>query len=234
MGGGPVDRQVTVAVVDDHPVVLEGVDSWVRRDSLRRVRIVAAGAMVDEVLDPAMPAADVVVLDLELERGFAIDDVTRLANAGRRVIVFSQHTDNNLVLRAMDAGAVAYLTKKEGARHLVEAVVTAAANKPYVTPSQAGVMAADHRRNAPALTDRERDALRLWFQGMSKASVGRRMDISEHTVKDHINRAWAKYAATGRQVPTKEAFLARAVEDGLIRLDEIKGYQSFAARREAE
>ena len=71
-------------------------------------------------------------------------------------------------------------------------------------------------------------ALLLWFQGMSKASVGRRMSISENTVRQYISRARAKYAATGRTAPSKDALLARAIEDGVIKPGEIKPYQSFA------
>jgi hypothetical protein len=63
---------------------------------------------------------------------------------------------------------------------------------------------------------------------MSKASVGRRMSISENTVRQYISRARAKYAATGRTAPSKDALLARAIEDGVIRPGEITPYTSFA------
>ena len=79
-----------------------------------------------------------------------------------------------------------------------------------------------------ALSEQERQALLLWFQGMSKASVGRRMSISENTVRQYISRARAKYAATGRTAPSKDALLARAIEDGLIKPGEIMPYKSFA------
>jgi len=54
------------------------------------------------------------------------------------------------------------------------------------------------------------------------------MSISENTVRQYISRARAKYAATGRTAPSKDALLARAIEDGLIKPDEISPYQSFA------
>jgi two-component system, NarL family, nitrate/nitrite response regulator NarL len=63
---------------------------------------------------------------------------------------------------------------------------------------------------------------------MSKASVGRRMSISENTVRQYISRARAKYAATGRIAPSKDALLARAIEDGVIKPGEIVPYRSFA------
>ena len=68
----------------------------------------------------------------------------------------------------------------------------------------------DQRPARPSLSEQEQQALLLWFQGMSKASVGRRMSISENTVRQYINRARAKYAATGRAAPSKDALLARA------------------------
>jgi hypothetical protein len=63
---------------------------------------------------------------------------------------------------------------------------------------------------------------------MSKASVGRRMSISENTVRQYISRARAKYAATGRTAPSKDALLARAIEDGVIRPGDVTPYKSFA------
>ena len=63
---------------------------------------------------------------------------------------------------------------------------------------------------------------------MSKASVGLRMSISENTVRQYISRARAKYAATGRTAPSKDALLARAIEDGVIKPGEIMPYKSFA------
>jgi DNA-binding NarL/FixJ family response regulator len=120
------------------------------------------------------------------------------------------------------------VSKDEGRDHLVEAVLAAATDRPYVTRSQARAMLADQRPARPELSEQERQALLLWFQGMSKASVGRRMSISENTVRQYISRARAKYAATGRTAPTKDALLARAIEDGLIKPSEIIPYKSFA------
>ncbi len=63
---------------------------------------------------------------------------------------------------------------------------------------------------------------------MSKASVAKRIGVKEVTVRQYINRARVKYAEAGREAPTKTALLARAIEDGLIRADEIHEYQSTA------
>ncbi len=218
--------RVSVAIVDDHPVVLEGVRSWLAADP--RLAVVATGDNVDAVLAPP-PPADVILLDLRLHGRMVIDKVSELSAAGQRVVVYSEHHEPDTILAVLDAGAVAFLAKHEGRDHCVETVLAAAADRPYVPPALAGAMVGDRRSNRPALSDKEREALLLWFQSMSKASVAKRMQISEHTVKQYVDRARIKYARAGRPAATKSALLARAIEDGLIRPEEIGTYRSYAS-----
>lgn len=223
-----MEQRVSVAVVEDHPVVTEGVESWIRSDPGRRARLARTSRDLAGLRDAPPPEADVVILDLELSGELVTGRIPGLVAAGYRVVAFSGHTDPLIVMEALDNGAHAYVSKEEGRDHLVEAVLAAAADRPYVTRSQAKAMLADQRPARPALSEQERQALLLWFQGMSKASVGRRMSISENTVRQYISRARAKYAATGRAAPSKDALLARAIEDGVIRPGEIAPYRSFA------
>jgi len=223
-----MEQPVTVVIVEDHPVVTAGVASWLRADAGQRVRLVQAVRDLAALRDAPRPLADVVILDLELSGELVITQIPALVTAGYRVVAFSGHSDPAIVMETLDRGAHAYVSKDEGCDHLVEAVLAAAADRPYVTRSQARAMLADERPARPVLSAQERQALLLWFQGMSKASVGRRMSISENTVRQYISRARAKYAATGRSAPSKDALLARAIEDGVIRPDEIVPYESFA------
>jgi DNA-binding NarL/FixJ family response regulator len=220
-----MDQRVTVAIIEDHPVVTEGVASWIRSDPGQRVRLVHTSS--DLAMLSGVPA-DVVILDLELSGELVTAQIPGLVADGYRVVAFSGHTDPVIVMDTLDHGAHAYVSKDEGSEHLVEAVLAAAADRPYVTRSQAKAMLADERAARPALSEQERQALLLWFQGMSKASVGRRMSITENTVRQYISRARAKYAATGRTAPSKDALLARAIEDGVIKAGEITPYTSFA------
>ncbi|BCL13537.1 response regulator [Micromonospora sagamiensis] len=222
---GPVSL-VRVAIVDDHPVVVEGIRSWLAVEP--RLTVVATGDDPDVVLRDA-PDADVVLLDLRLHGRMAVDAVVGLSAAGRRVVVYSEHTDPETMLAVLDAGAVAFLAKHEGREHCVATLLAAADDRVYVPPSLAGAMVGDARPDRPALSDKEREALLLWFQSMSKASVARRMRISEHTVKQYVDRARIKYTRAGRPAATKSALLARAIEDGLIRPEEIGDYQSYAS-----
>lgn len=219
---------VTVAVIDDHPVVVEGIRSWMNRDS--RISVVFTGTDPADLRRGDAATAQVVVLDLELKDGLVVDVIPALSSAGHRVVAFSQHRDSELILRVLEAGAAAYVAKDEAEEHLIETIVAAAEDRPYVTRSQAKGILADRRPHRPKLSTQEHQALLLWFQGMSKASVARRMKISEHTVRQYIDRARVKYAAAGRPAPTKAALLAKAIEDGLITPADVRDYTSYAAR----
>ena len=192
-----MEQPVTVAIIEDHPVVTEGVASWIRSDPGQRVRLVQTARDLTGLPAMPRPPADVVILDLELSGELVTTQIPGLVAAGNRVVAFSGHSDPAIVMETLDNGAHAYVSKEEGSDHLVEAVLAAATEL-------------------------------LWFQGMSKASVGRRMSISENTVRQYISRARAKYAASGRTAPSKDALLARAIEDGVIKPGEIMPYTSFA------
>ncbi|MGW4461618.1 response regulator transcription factor [Micromonospora sp. NBC_01796] len=235
MGADPVaghvsddrEQRFTVAIIDDHPVVVEGVRSWL--DQEPRLTVVATGEDPDVVLGDDQPTADVIMLDLRLHGHLVLDKVAELGAAGRRVVVYSEHTEADIILAVLDAGAVAFLAKHEGREHCVATVLAAASDRGYVPPALAGAIVGDRRSGRPVLSEKEREALLLWFQSMSKASVARRMNISEHTVKQYVDRARIKYARAGRPAATKAALLARAIEDGLVRAEEIGDYRSYAS-----
>jgi two-component system, NarL family, nitrate/nitrite response regulator NarL len=224
-----VAGRVTVAVVDDHPVVHEGVRSWIARDAPDAVQLVAAVDSVEALLAGPGRDADVVLLDLNLHGRMAMDEVGQLTDLGRRVVVYSEHTDDATVLAVMERGAFSFLAKHEAREHCVATILEAARDRGYITPSAAGAMAADDRPDRPVLSEQEMTALLLWFQSMSKSSVAARMAISESTVRQYIERARIKYANAGRPAPTKSQLLARAIQDGLVRADEVSEYRSRAS-----
>ncbi|MCW4354835.1 LuxR C-terminal-related transcriptional regulator [Hoyosella sp. YIM 151337] len=76
-----------------------------------------------------------------------------------------------------------------------------------------------HKR--PALSPREVEVLRAWFASDSKTTVAANLAVSLGTVNTHLSRVRSKYAAVGRAAPTKAALVARALQDGLIDLDEL-------------
>ena len=208
-------RRVTVAVVDDHEVVLSGVRAWVEEDP-RPIEVVDVAATLGGLSRPI--TADVLVIDLRLGSCLVLDSIAELAAAGHRIVVFSQHTEPELVHRAERAGVLACICKasNEGRRHLTEAIMAAAGGSPYVTPSQAGAVFATSGPVRPRFSDQELRTMRLWLGGLTRTAVARQMGISEHTVKQYLERAREKYSRAGREAPTRIALYREAQRDGLL------------------
>lgn len=193
--------------------------------------VVGTGDAIEAALAGQGATAEVVVLDLELgdrDAGAALvtDRLAGLCDQGYRVVVFSVHVEPLIVRQVMRAGAAAFLDKRTERRQFVDTVVAVGHDLPFVTPSMAGGML-----QLVQLSGREREALQYFFQGMTRASIARRMrkeggePISPDTVKQYIERARAKFAAAGRPCRSNFALLARCIQLGLIRPDEIEDYQ---------
>jgi DNA-binding NarL/FixJ family response regulator len=220
MGGGPVDP-VTVAIVDDHPAVVEGVRAWCTAAEPPIV-VVASGDRPGVAAAGPGADADVVVFDLLLEAGVPFfHALAQLVDAGRRVVVYSQAVDNDTILRCLELGVATYLTKAEGPEHLIPALLAAARDRPYISPALGGAMAGDRRPERPALSEREREVLLAWFESDSKNLVAARFGLSAKTIDTYIGRVRIKYAEVGRPATTKAALVARALQDGLVDLSDL-------------
>ena len=212
---------ITVVVVDDHPAILAGIRAWcASADPV--IKVLATGPTVSAAwLDPG-DRADVVVFDLQLDvTGPAYGDLKRLVDGGRQVVVYSMRSDRDSVLTCMDIGAFTYLTKAEGEGHLVAAIHAAANNVPYTPPALSGAFSGDDRPHRPRLSPRESQVLLEWFHCDSKEMVAQRLNLSVNRVNSCIERVRVKYANVGREAPTKAALVARAIQDGLVRSDEL-------------
>jgi len=213
--------EVTVVVVDDHPATIAGIEAWCAVAD-PPVRVLDAGPTVAVAWTGPGDAADVVVLDLHLGGPApAYGDLRRLVEAGRQVLVYTVREDRDTALTCIDIGAFAYLTKAEGPAHLIAAIHAAAEHRPYTPPSLAHAIGDDRRPGRPRLTPREVDVLVNWFASESKEMVARKLNLSVSSVNTYINRVRIKYANAGREAPTKAALVARAIQDGLITLDEL-------------
>lgn len=216
--GGTAAR---VVIVDDHPAIVGGVAGWCAAaeppitvvDSGSRPAVAWAGpGAADDV---------VVVFDLCFDGQPDLTALRRLVDHGRRVVVYSQEERPDTVLRCVELGAATYLTKAEGAEHLVPAIEAVAAGGTYTGPVLGGVLAGDRRPGCPELSDREREVLLAWFECESKTLVARRLHLSVKTVDTYLGRVRAKYAGAGRPAPSKAALVARALQDGLVDLAEL-------------
>lgn len=205
---------IDIAAVDDHPIILDSVASWVAGDG-DDIRVVATAATVDALLAGPGRRADVVLLDLDLGDGTTVaDNVAAILAAGPAVLVLSASERPVAVRAAVRAGARGYAVKNERAAQIRAAIREVAAGGDWVSPRLAYILATDDAANMPALSNQETRALQLYATGLPLKSVARRMDIGEETVKQYLGRVREKYALSGRAAPTKLELYYRAVEDG--------------------
>ncbi|MFD0538019.1 LuxR C-terminal-related transcriptional regulator [Actinomadura luteofluorescens] len=133
------------------------------------------------MLDLRMPVLDGVAATAELGR------------LGTRVLVLTTYDTDAEIERAIEAGAIGYLLKDTTRDQLVDAVRAAARGETVLAPRVAEKLVARMRRPEPAaLTAREIEVLRAVADGLSNAEIGRRLVITEATVKTHLLRVFAK------------------------------------------
>lgn len=157
---------------------------------------------------------DVVIMDLRLPGASGLDAIhcIRQRDPQARILVLSNYEGSEDVYRALEAGALAYLTKDASGDELVNAIRAVHAGKQYL-PAALGVLLAGRIRGNE-LTDRELDVLRLLARGMSNREVGERLHIAEKTVKIHVSRVLDKLGVEDRT----QAAIA-AVQRGIVHLD---------------
>jgi DNA-binding NarL/FixJ family response regulator len=217
-------HSISVALIDDHEVIHAGVAVWLN-EAERPVELVGCYLSAEAFSQRHPPGShdvDVVIADLELKsRHVDFAHLVALVEAGQRVIVFSHIETDEVLLKCLDLGAVSYVAKSEGRSHLTNAIVAAHSDIPYVAPRMAGAMVRDRSVGRPGIPAREREVLIAWFQSDSKDLVADKLQIAPSTVATHLQRVRAKYAAVGRPASTKAALVARALQDGIINVDDL-------------
>lgn len=209
-----------VVVVDDHPVFRMGMVALL--DSLDGIDVVGeAGSVADALTTVADLTPDVVVMDLQLPDGSGIS-ATRDITAARPavgVLVVTMFSDDDAVFAAMRAGARGYLVKGAGPDEIERAVRAVGNGEVILGPPIAQRAAAMFAvRTAAttfaALTDREHEVLDLLARGLDNTAIGRRLTLSEKTVRNHVSNILAKL-----QVADRPQAIVKAREAGLGQAD---------------
>lgn len=191
---------IRVAIVDDHPVVREGLVAALEGEP--DLTIVGTAGSATTLLDRASDwRPDVIVLDFEmpgLSGSAAARDIMR-AVPETRILMFTMHADDDKILSAVRAGAAGYLLKGAPAGDVAKAIRDLASGGTHFPPEIAAALARGVRTPAQAaLTNREREVLRLVADGLSNKQIATRLNIAERTVKYHVNSVMTKLGADNR------------------------------------
>ena len=192
---------IRILIVDDHPVVREGLTAVL--EGVPDIRVVGTADSAEEALTAMKTARpDIVLLDLELPGMSGIDAISRLIAGSDhvRVIVLTAYDTEERVLGAIKAGAGGYLLKGAAAAEIVHAIRAVREGGSYLTPRVATRVMAQlsGRGRSSILTEREREVLRLIAQGQSNKQIGRQLSITERTVKFHVTSIFNKLGTDNR------------------------------------
>jgi DNA-binding NarL/FixJ family response regulator len=205
-------KPISVFIVDDHPVFRQGLVSIL--DGEPDIVLVGEASTGRQALGSYRQLQpDVVVMDIQMPEmnGIEATGLIRREFPDARIIVLTTYEGDVHALRAMKAGASAYMLKSMVRKELIDTIRAVQAGRRYVTPSVAVSMASHLRGDA--LTVREIQVLELAAAGKTNRLIGVQLGISEATVKVHMKNVLSKMNANDR---THAVVLA--VERGIIDL----------------
>jgi DNA-binding NarL/FixJ family response regulator len=211
---------IRVLICDDQLVVCEGLRTILSgAPDIEVVGIVTSGTRALELIPQTKP--DVVLMDLKMPgmSGIQATRAIRDRYPGVRVLVLTTFDGDEWVFDAIRGGAAGYLLKDTPRAGLIQAIKDTAAGKTPVDPAVAGKLFAQVTRAAPppptaaaqALSQREKDVLRLLARGLSNADIAGRLYLSEGTVRNYVSAILSKLEVSDR---TQAAVLA--LRHGLI------------------
>ncbi len=210
-----------ILLIDDHALIRSGlrmvVQSGVPGAVLREAASIAEALREVEGAPAYQP--HLVLLDIELPGLNGLDGLTVLHKRWPEapVVMLSSHTEPETVRDALARGAVAYVAKSEPSEKIIAAVDRALRGEAASRGALAGAAAADAADTgdepaAPRLTPRQCEVLGYLCEGLSNKVIGRRLDLSENTVRGHVQAVLAYLAVSSR---SEAAFAAR--RRGLVR-----------------
>ena len=183
-----------VLLADDHGIVRRGLRSLLEETGHAVVAEAADGLEAVRLCEEHRP--DLLIVDIGMPKLSGIEVATRAQKLDRppAVIILSMHADESYIIRALAAGARAYLLKDATDEDLVPAIRAVASGKPFFSPAVTAVLVEDYMRTLQKrgltdsyhlLTDREKEVLHLLAEGRSNKEVATLLDLGLSTVETH-------------------------------------------------
>jgi len=198
---------ITVLLVDDHLVVRSGLRALLSTQPDVEV-IAEASSGEDGVAAVLEHGPDVVLMDLSMGPGIdGIEAIRRIraARPAQAVLVFTTYDSDADIVRAVDAGAMGYLLKDAAPDEIFAAVRGASRGQSHMSAPVASRLFQQMRNPDEALTPREAELLTLLTEGLSNKELGRKLFISEATVKSHLAHIYAKLGVDSRAAAIAKA-----------------------------
>lgn len=199
---------ISLLIVDDHPVVRDGLRGMFSADPRFEV-LGEAGDGAEAIAAGEKLRPDVILMDLRMPRTDGVTAIKELAKRGvpARVLVLTTYDTDSDVLPAIEAGATGYLLKDAPREELFRAVEAAARGQAVLSPAVATRLMGQMRQPASEpLSQRELEVLELIAQGSTNREAAKALFISEATVKTHLLHVYAKLGVNDRAAAVATAF----------------------------
>jgi DNA-binding NarL/FixJ family response regulator len=191
------EKPITVLVVDDHPLLREGVAAVLARE--RDILLVAEAANGREAIELYRThRPDVTIMDLQMPemKGQEAIEAIRREFSDARIVVVTTYDGDVQAIRAIKAGASGYLLKNKLRKDLPDAIRSVHAGR-FCIPDEIARTIAEHSVD-DQLTQREVEVLRQVAAGNANKEIAAQLSIAEETVKTHIGRILSKLTARDR------------------------------------
>ncbi|MEV0165912.1 LuxR family two component transcriptional regulator [Nonomuraea fuscirosea] len=199
---------IRLLVVDDHPVVRDGLSSMFAREPDFEV-VGEAGDGAEAVRLARSLRPDVILMDLRMPGTDGLGAMRELAQdgGGARVLVLTTYDTDSHVLPAIEAGATGYLLKDAPRDELLRAVRATARGEAVLAPSAAALLMSRVRSSATGpLSPRELEVLQLVAAGATNREAAAKLFVTEATVKSHLLNIYGKLGVGDRAAAVTEAF----------------------------
>lgn len=205
-------QAVTVMIVDDHPMVAEGIQSILESyDDIRVVGCLPNGRTAIDQLETLNP--DVILMDLNMPQmgGLSATEIMLERRPGTRIVILSMHDNPEYISSALNHGAMGYILKDVPTDEIKRAIDTVMQSQRYLCTGAKGSL--EPKQSArDALTEREQTILLQLAQGKSNKQVALALDISVRTVETHRKNIRAKLGISSIAGLTRYA-----MEHGVLR-----------------
>jgi len=198
---------ISVGIVDDHPLLIEGIATLLSRTQ-GRLQISSTGSTVRDIIDISTRLhPDVIIVDLSMPGDvYAAIAASIKISPNTKVVAFTAATGVDSAIRALDAGASGYVLKGSSAQELIQAIEAVCHGETYITRSFAsqviaGLRNASLRRvaaEAVRFSIRENQIVRLLLRGLPNKEIAISLKISEKTVKNYMTILMQKLKARNR------------------------------------
>lgn len=204
--GGKINNMaVKIMIADDHSMIREGLKNLLELDG--DIQVIAEAVDGEDCLEKLqLVKPDVLLLDINMPKKNGLEVLKSLKSrrSKLKVLVLTVHNETEYLMKAVDIGVNGYVLKDSESAELKKAIFTVADGETYIQPSLIPALNAkmiETNKDAEkikSLTKRELDVLKLLAVGMFNKKVGKRLEISEKTVKNHVSNIFKKLGVTDR------------------------------------